>query len=329
MAKLIALLRKYALLIIGIFLFIVPYITTQYEFYVLERGVQNAIHVLGLLILIGYSGLLSLGSAALLATGAYTYGILLVKFGVSPWLGAGVSVAFTTLLGTCLALPAFRLAGPFLVVTTIGFGEIVRILLLNLEPLTGGAYGLSGFDNLLPNDRWIYYLMVVTLLLVAVGTQRIGKSRLGLALKSLREDEVAAEVMGVNVRRAKTVAFALSAMLAGLSGVFLANLTGYMSPDSFTSAESTTYLLMVVMGGMRNVVGVIISSIVVTCLPEVLRFLSSSRLLVYSLVLLIYLRMEYVKSSRVSFVGIRHMLNFGRNGKAGTGGGERHGRTTE
>lgn len=329
MAKLIKVLRKYALLIIGILLLIVPYITTQYEFYVVERGVQNAIHVLGLLILIGYSGMLSLGSAALLATGAYTYGILSVKLGISPWLGAGLSVAFTTLLGTGLALPAFRLAGPFLVVTTVGFGEIIRILLLNLEPLTGGAYGLAGFDFLLPDDRWTYYLMVITLLLVAVGTERIGRSRLGLALKSLREDEVAAEVMGVNVRRAKMVAFALSAMLAGLSGVFLANLTGYMSPDSFTAAESTTYLLMVVMGGMRNVVGVIISSIVVTCLPEVLRFLSSSRLLVYSLVLLIYLRMEYVKSGRFSFEGIRQGLGFVRKRKTCAEGGKHHDGATE
>jgi branched-chain amino acid transport system permease protein len=299
MAKLIALIRRHTLLIIALLLLMAPHVTSQYEFYVVERGVQNAIHVLGLLILIGYSGMLSLGSAALLATGAYTYGILLVKLGLSPWLGAVLAVAFTTALGTGLALPAFRLAGPFLVVTTVGFGEIVRILLLNLEPVTGGAYGLSGFANLLPDPTGVYYLMVVVLFLVAVATERIGKSRLGLALKALREDEVAAQVMGVDVRRAKMVAFALSAMLAGLSGVFLANLTGYLSPDSFTSAESATYLLMVVMGGMQSVVGALISSLVITSLPEVLRFLSSSRLLVYSLVLLVYLRLNWVRSRRL------------------------------
>ena len=299
MAKLIALIRRHALLIIALLLLMAPHVTSQYEFYVVERGVQNAIHVLGLLILIGYSGMLSLGSAALLATGAYTYGILLVKLGLSPWLGAVLAVAFTTALGTGLALPAFRLSGPFLVVTTVGFGEIVRILLLNLEPVTGGAYGLSGFANLLPDPTGVYYLMVVVLFLVAVATERIGKSRLGLALKALREDEVAAQVMGVDVRRAKMVAFALSAMLAGLSGVFLANLTGYLSPDSFTSAESATYLLMVVMGGMQSVVGALISSLVITSLPEVLRFLSSSRLLVYSLVLLVYLRLNWVRSRRL------------------------------
>ena len=143
------------------------------------------------------------------------------------------------------------------------------------------------------------------------GNGTFRESRIGLALKATRQDEVAAEVMGVNVKRAKMVAFALSAMLAGLSGVFLANLAGYLSPDSFTAAESSTYLLMVVMGGMNSAIGVIISSIVVTWLPEVLRFLSSSRLLVYSLVLLVYLRINYVPSTRAIVVDIRRKLRIG------------------
>jgi branched-chain amino acid transport system permease protein len=287
--------KKYSLLFIGIVLLLIPSISSQYGFYVLQRGVQNAIHVLGLLILIGYSGMLSLGSAALIATGAYTYAILLTRLGMNCWLGFALAVVFTTVFGTSLALPSFRLAGPFLVVTTVGFGEIVRIVLLNMEKLTGGAYGLSGYATLLPDQKKVYYLMVVTLILVALATHRIGFSRLGLALKALKVDQMAAEVMGVDIRKAKIVSFALSAMLAGISGVFLANLTGYISPDMFTSAESTTYLLMVVMGGMSSVVGTIISSIIVTVLPELLRFLSSSRLLVYSLVLLIYLRTKYVR----------------------------------
>ncbi|HOY89977.1 MAG TPA: branched-chain amino acid ABC transporter permease, partial [Bacillota bacterium] len=122
--------------------------------------------------------------------------------------------------------------------------------------------------------------------------------------------EVAAEVMGVDVRRAKMVSFALSAMLAGLSGVFLANLTGYLSPDSFTAAESASYLLMVVMGGMQSVTGAIVSSIVITSLPEVLRFLSSSRLLVYSLVLLVYLRLNWVRTGKGSLAGLMKTLGF-------------------
>ena len=227
MAKVKHVFSRYGLLILGILLLIAPLVSAQYQFYVLERGVQNAIHVMGLLILIGYSGMLSLGSAGLLATGAYAYGLLLLKLGLHPWLGAILAVIITTLIGLCLAFPAFRLSGPFLAVTTIGFGEIIRILILNLEPLTGGAYGIRDYPKLFSNDLYIYFLMVALLLLIAIGTERLGRSRIGLALKATKQDEIAAEVMGVNVKRAKVVAFALSAMLAGLSGVILANLAGY------------------------------------------------------------------------------------------------------
>lgn len=298
MIKFTEIIRRHALLIIVLILFFVPFMMSQYEYYVLQRGVQNIIHVIGLLILIGYGGMLSLGNVAFLALGAYIYAILLVKLGLSPWLGMLIAIGFTTLMGIGLAFPSFKLRGPFLGVTTMGFGEIVRILLLNLEPITGGAYGLSGYANLLPNSQWIYYLMLVTIVLVVIGAQRICKSKLGLVLNSIKEDEVAAEVIGIDVKRAKLVAFALSAMLGGLSGVFLANLMGYISPDCFTSAESATYLLMVVMGGMKSVIGTLISTIAVTSLPEILRFLSSSRLLVYSLILLIYIRLNWVKPDK-------------------------------
>ncbi|NLY29719.1 MAG: branched-chain amino acid ABC transporter permease [Firmicutes bacterium] len=289
--------NRYGLLVVAVLLLLTPQFTSQYEFYVVQRGVQNAMLVLGLVMLIGYTGLMTLGSAALLATGAYTYGILMLRLGCSPLIGTIGAVLFTTVVGTLLGIPAFRLSGPFLVVTTVGFGEIVRILILNWEPLTRGPYGLSGFRPVMPTTRGVYYLMVVVLILLAIVTERIGRSRLGLAMKAVKEDEVAAEVMGVNVRRVKLVSNALTAALAGLSGVFLASLTGYLNPDSFTSNESTSYLLMVVMGGMSNVVGSIISSLFLTVLPEVLRFLAESRLLVYSLILLVYLRLYHVRGS--------------------------------
>lgn len=321
MANLTALLRRYGPLLLAVILLVAPSITTQYEFYVVERGVQNAIHVLGLLILTGYGGMLSLGSAGLLATGAYAYAVLITKLPLSPWLGAALAVAFTTLVGAGLAVPSFRLSGPFLTVTTVGFGEIVRILALNLQALTGGAYGISGYAPLLSSQRWVYYLMVVCLALVAVGVQRIEKSQLGLALKAIREDEVAAEAMGVHVKRVKMLAFVLSAMLAGLSGVFLANLTGYLSPDCFTSAESSAYLLMVVMSGMQSTVGAILCSLLLTSLPEVLRFMANSRLLVYSLVLLVYLRVKWVKGRRSRSGRQRKTLTLG----VGAGGAEGRG----
>jgi len=285
---------RFLIIPIGIVLLVIPQITSDYVSYVIQRGVQNAILVLGLVMLLGYSGMMSLGSAALMAIGGYAYGIVCVNFGISPWIAAALAVVIATLFGTMLAFPSFKLSGAFLTVTTIGFGEIVRILLLNLQSITGGAYGMSGFPALIGGGWAFHLVMVAALVLVTLAVNRIGNSRLGLALKAVRQDQVAAEVMGVDVKRAKLVVYALYALLSGLSGVFYASLTGYLSPDSFTMAESITPLLMVVMGGMSQPTGAVVSSVALTSLPEVLRFLLESRLMVYSLVLLVYIRVKAV-----------------------------------
>jgi branched-chain amino acid transport system permease protein len=136
----------------------------------------------------------------------------------------------------------------------------------------------------------LYYFMLVVAYLAAVAALRLSRSHIGLAFMAIREDEVTAEVMGVHVRRVKLLAFVISSVLAGLSGVFFANLAGYLNPDSFTFNESSTYLLMVVLGGMGNVTGGILSALAVTSLPEVLRFMTRYRLIVYALILLLMLR---------------------------------------
>ena len=261
----------------------------SYQFYILERGLQNLLVVLSLVILLGYTGQLSLGQAGLVAVGAYTYGILCVNYGLSPWLGLLAAPLMAGLVGVILGFPSFKLTGPFLVVNTIAFAEIVRILILNNEKLTGGPFGLNRIPTIVSGLR-LYYFMLVVAWLAAVGTLRLSRSHIGLAFKAIREDEVAAESMGVHVRNYKLLAFVISAVLAGLSGVFFANLAGYLNPDSFTFNESSTYLLMVVLGGMSNVTGGILSSLAVTSLPEVLRFMARSRMVVYSLILLLLLR---------------------------------------
>jgi len=279
------------LLILVLLLASVPILgVPSYQFYIIERGLQNAIIVISLVILLGYTGLLSLGHAGFLAVGAYTYGLLVVSAGVNPWLALIAAPILTSILGGLLGIPSFKLSGPFLVVTTIAFGEIVRILILNWDTFTGGPYGLNGVDSLISNPKGMYYFMLVIVYCVAVATQRLSKSRIGLAFKAIREDEIAAEVMGVNVRRNKLLAFMVSSFLAGLSGALFASLTGYLNPDSFTFAESATYLLMVVLGGMSNVTGAFASAIAVTGLPELLRFMARSRMVVYSLVLLLVIR---------------------------------------
>jgi len=260
-----------------------------YQFYVLERGLQNVLVVLSLVILLGYTGQLSLGQAGLVAVGAYTYGILCVNYGLSPWLGLVAAPLAAGLVGVVVGFPSFKLKGPFLAVNTLAFSEIVRILILNNEKVTGGPFGLNRIPAI-ATGLPLYYFMLVVAFLAAVATLRLSRSHIGLALKAIREDEVAAEAMGVNVRNYKLLAFVISSALAGVSGVFFANMAGYLNPDSFTFNESSTYLLMVVLGGMDNVAGGILSSLAVTSLPEALRFMSRSRMVVYSLILLLVLR---------------------------------------
>jgi len=265
----------------------------SYQFYILERGLQNVLVVLSLVILLGFTGQLSLGQAGLVAVGAYSYGILCVNFGLSPWIGLVAAPLITGLVSLALGFPSFKLTGPFLVVNTIAFSEIVRILILNNERVTGGPFGLNGIPTIATGLK-LYYFMLVVAYLAAVGTLRLGRSHIGLAFKAIREDEVAAESMGVHVRNFKLLAFVISAVLAGISGVFFANMAGYLNPDSFTFNESSTYLLMVVLGGMSNVAGSILSSFAVTSLPEALRFMARSRMVVYAIILLLTVRYSKV-----------------------------------
>ena len=260
-----------------------------YQFYIIERGLQNALAVLSLVVLLGYTGQLSLGQSGLVAVGAYAYGILCVNYGLSPWLSLVAAPLVAGLVGLVLGVPSFKLTGPFLAVSTIAFSEIVRILILNTEKFTGGPFGLNKIPAILGGFS-LYYFMLVTSYLMAVGTLRLSRSHIGLAFKAIREDEITAEVMGVNVRGVKLLAFVISSVLAGLSGVFFANMAGYLNPDSFTFNESSTYLLMVVLGGVGNVVGGVLSAFAVTSLPEALRFMERGRMVVYAIILLLVLR---------------------------------------
>ncbi|HHV78637.1 MAG TPA: branched-chain amino acid ABC transporter permease [Firmicutes bacterium] len=281
-------LRKNALAVIALVLVIFPLTSPpDYQFYIVERSLQNAILAIGLVILLGYTGPLSLGHAGLLATGAYTYGILATKAHWPLWLAFLAAPVVAGVIGLALGFPSLRLKGPFLMVVTIAFGEIVRIVALNEEELTGGPYGLQGIPRLINNDLGVYYLMVAATMLVAIATLRLHRSRIGLALLSIKEDPLVTGVMGVDVSNYKVMAFVLSAALAGLSGAFFAMLTRYLNPDSFTILDSATYLLMVVLGGMDSVVGAILASGVVTALPEILRFMERARLLVYAIILLL------------------------------------------
>jgi branched-chain amino acid transport system permease protein len=250
---------------------------------------------LGLNIVVGFAGLLDLGYIAFYAVGAYTYALLASPhFGLHlPWwvilpIGAAIACLFGILLGA----PTLKLRGDYLAIVTLGFGEIVRICLNNLsEPfnLTNGPKGISTIDpvRVLGNDFSTssnlagldfsgtikyYYFLLVLLVVVIVVNLRLQNSRIGRAWEAIREDELAARSMGINTRNMKLLAFAMGASFAGVAGGMFSAIQQFISPESFILVESVMVLSMVVLGGMGNIWGVVLGALLLSFVPEILRY---------------------------------------------------------
>jgi branched-chain amino acid transport system permease protein len=250
---------------------------------------------LGLNIVVGFAGLLDLGYIAFYAVGAYVYALLASPhFGLHlPWwailpIGAAVACLFGVLLGA----PTLKLRGDYLAIVTLGFGEIIRIFLNNLsEPfnLTNGPKGIWSIDPVrfmgvdFGNDTRLgallfsgtikyYYFLLAILVIVIVVNLRLQDSRIGRAWEAIREDELAARSMGINTRNMKLLAFAMGASFGGVAGGMFSAIQGFISPESFVLTESVMVLSMVVLGGMGNVWGVILGALLLSFVPELLRY---------------------------------------------------------
>jgi branched-chain amino acid transport system permease protein len=250
---------------------------------------------LGLNIVVGFAGLLDLGYIAFYAVGAYVYALLASPhFNLHlPWwailpIGAAVACLFGVLLGA----PTLKLRGDYLAIVTLGFGEIVRIFLNNLsEPfnLTNGPKGITtidpirvaGIDFANPSNLMglvfsgtikYYYFLLAVLMVVIVINLRLQNSRIGRAWEAIREDELAARSMGINTRNMKLLAFAMGASFGGVAGGMFSSIQGFISPESFILTESVMVLSMVVLGGMGNIWGVILGAILLSFVPEILRY---------------------------------------------------------
>jgi branched-chain amino acid transport system permease protein len=250
---------------------------------------------LGLNIVVGFAGLLDLGYIAFYAVGAYLYALLSSPhFGVHLpfWTTLPLGFLLAACFGVLLGAPTLKLRGDYLAIVTLGFGEIIRIFLNNLnapvnitngpqgvnlvDPLKLGGFSLASRDTFLGVDftgpqKYYYALLALTLLIVALNV-RLQDSRIGRAWEAIREDEVAAKAMGINTRNIKLLAFAMGASFGGLAGGLFASIQGFISPESFGLLESITVLAMVVLGGMGNIPGVILGAVLLTALPEVIRF---------------------------------------------------------
>ena len=271
---------------------------------------------LGLNIVVGFAGLLDLGFVGFYAVGAYTYALLYHWAGWSFWEALPLTGAMSALFGFVLGFPVLRLRGDYLAIVTLGFGEIIRLLLVNLVDFTGGPDGISGlakpsvfglemartpsveggttfhqFFGLEFNSLHMViflYLMALVLALVTLWiSNRLIRMPIGRAWEALREDEVACKSLGLNPMKIKLSAFTLGAMFAGFGGAFFAARQGIVSPESFSFIESALILAIVVLGGMGSQLGVIIAAILITVLPELAREFSEYRMLIFGLVMIL------------------------------------------
>jgi branched-chain amino acid transport system permease protein len=256
-----------------------------------------AILGLGINIVVGYAGLLDLGFAAFYAIGAYVSGLLMVKLGWSFWLTLPVAVVAAAVAGVVIGYPTLRLRSDYLAIVTLGFGEIIRITVLNLE-VTGGPNGLTGIppvnfagrDLVTPKD--FFYLVLVFLVIVLAVTGWIARLRLAYAWRAIRSDDSAAEAVGVPARRVKLLAYVLGAAVGSVAGPLNGAQLGTVDPSNFTFLTSLFILLVVIIGGMGSRPGVMLGAVIIVALPEVLRGLQNYRGLIFAiaLVLIVILR---------------------------------------
>jgi branched-chain amino acid transport system permease protein len=271
-----------------------PHLFSTYQTSIMTTALMYVVLGLGLNIVVGLAGLLDLGYVAFYAVGAYTYALLHHFFGVGFWVALPAGGLLAAVFGILLGIPVLRLRGDYLAIVTLGFGEIIRLILENWGEFSQGPSGVSniprpgffGIEMSLDTALlYIFYLMVIFVIVTIFFVNRLQDSRLGRAWIALREDEIACQAMGIDKMRTKLAAFALGAFWAGIVGVIFAAKTTFISPRSFTFIESAIILSIVVLGGMGSIIGVIFGALILILLPEYLRALSEYRMLAFGAIL--------------------------------------------
>ena len=271
--------------------------------YLLHILIISGIYIiltLSLNLIVGFTGLPALGHGAFFCVGAYTSALLALRVGLSPWIGLMIGACIAALSGIIVGFPALRLKGDYLALSTFGSAVIVYSVAKNWVSLTKGPMGLPAIPPFrifrFPLDSTISYLALVTAFasLTIMVTRRIVNSPFGRVLRSIREDEIAAEALGKNVTRYKLSAFAIGALSAGIAGSLYAHYITFIDPSSFTVIESITILLMVIFGGMGSITGSAIGGATLVIFPELLRFLgmpssvaAQTRQIIYGLLLVV------------------------------------------
>jgi branched-chain amino acid transport system permease protein len=296
-----------------IFTLLVPVIFYNQR-YILDLAILVLTYVMlgwGLNVVVGLAGLLDLGYVAFYAVGAYSYGLLATNFGWSFWICLPLAGILAAFWGVLLGFPVLRLRGDYLAIVTLAFGEIIRLVIINWQDLTGGPNGVSGIprpsffgipldnsdDGLAaklgieysPTHRiiFLFYLILALALLTNWATIRLRRLPIGRAWEALREDEVACRALGINTTTTKLTAFATGAMFGGFAGAFFATRQGFISPESFTFQESALVLAIVVLGGMGSQLGVALAALAMIGGFELFRSLEGYRMLVFGMAMVL------------------------------------------
>jgi branched-chain amino acid transport system permease protein len=281
--------------------------------YVVDLAITVLIYIMlgwGLNIVVGLAGLLDLGYVAFYAVGAYSFALAARYWSLDFWEALPMAGALAAMLGMLLGFPVLRLRGDYLAIVTLGFGEMIRLLIINLQSFTGGPNGVSGIPRPsffgFPFAReaetggpmpfhevfgleystqhrfiFLYFIILVLALITNWFTMRIRRLPIGRAWEALREDEIACKALGINPTNTKLTAFAIGAMFGGFAGAFFATRQGFISPESFNFLESAFILAIVVLGGMGSQTGIVIAALLLVVLPEVGRELAEFRMLLF------------------------------------------------
>jgi len=303
------------LVVIGAFVFIFPFLFSSYQTSIMISALMYVMLGLGLNIVVGLAGLLDLGYVAFYAVGAYFYALMNHHFGLGFWVALPLAGLLAATFGILLGFPVLRLRGDYLAIVTLGFGEIIRLILENWNEFSFGPSGIAGISRpttfgieltLQEHTIYLYYIMIALVLFTILVVSRLRNSRIGRAWIALREDEIACQAMGIDKTRTKLMAFALGATWAGFVGCILAAKTTFINPASFTFMESAIILSIVVLGGMGSIVGVIVGAFILILMPEYLRAFSEYRMLAFgaAMVLIMVFRPQGIIS------GIRQRYEF-------------------
>ncbi len=307
--------REWVLGILIVIGFILPFVAGRGAIDIATLALIYVLLGLGLNVVVGYAGLLDLGYVGFYAVGAYTYAILSTQYGLGFWTCLPIAAALSGLAGILLGFPVLRLRGDYLAIVTLGFGEIIRILLNNLDTYTNGPNGIDDipaptlfniafvkrpdegmlafhkfFDVKYSSEYriiFVYFVIFIMVLLTLFLVNRLLRMPVGRAWEALREDEIACKSLGLNLTLIKLSAFAIGAFFAGSAGAFFAAKQGFINPESFTFIESAIILAIVVLGGMGSQIGVILAAIALTVIPEMAREYADYRMIIFGAVMVL------------------------------------------